>query len=48
MDIYIFVDNTCVEIFKCEKKSIDEINKFLEGLENDEIKYEIRVARNYD
>ncbi len=48
MDIYIFVDNTCIEIFQCEKKNIDDINKFLEGLEKDEIKYEIRVARNID
>ena len=48
MDIYIFVDNTCIEIFQCEKKNIDLINEFLEGLEKDEIKYEIRIMRNID
>ena len=48
MDIYVFVDNYCVEIFQCEKKNINTINKYLEELEADEIKYEIRVARNYE
>lgn len=46
MDIYVFVDNYCVEIFQCEKNNIDTINKYLGELEADEIKYEIRVARN--
>lgn len=46
MDLYVFVDNTCVEIFQIEKKKIDEINKYLEELENDGIKYEIRIARD--
>ena len=48
MDIYIFVDNSCVEIFQCEKKNISTINEYLGELEADEIKYEIRVARNYE
>ena len=46
MDLYVFVDNTCVEIFQIEKKKIDEINKYLEELENDGIKYEIRITRD--
>ena len=46
MDLYVFVDNTCVEIFQIEKKKIDEINKYLEQLENDGIKYEIRINRD--
>lgn len=48
MDIYVFVDNSCVEIFQCEKKNINTINKYLGELEADEIKYEIKVARNYE
>ena len=46
MDLYVFVDNTCVEIFQIEKKKIDEINKYLEELENDGLKYEIRITRD--
>ena len=46
MDLYVFVDNTCVEIFHIEKKNIDEINKYLSELENDEIKYEIRIMKD--
>ena len=46
MDLYVFVDNTCVEIFQIEKKKIDEINKYLEELKNDGINYEIRIARD--
>ena len=38
MDIYVFVDNSCVEIFQCEKKNINTINEYLGELEADEIK----------
>lgn len=48
MDIYIFVDDICVEIFQCELNKKDEINEYLEELENNGIKYTIRVAMNYD
>lgn len=48
MDIYIFVDNICIEIFQCEPNKKDEINEYLEELENNGTKYTIRVAENND
>ncbi len=46
MDLYVFVDNTCVEIFKIEKKSIDDINKYLKELEDDGINYTVAICRD--
>ena len=46
MDLYIFVENTCVEIFHIEKKNVDNINKYLKELEDDEIKYTVAICRD--
>ena len=48
LDIYIFVENICTEIFQCEPNKKNEINEYLEELENNGTKYTIRVAINYD
>ena len=45
MDLYIFVNNTCVEIFQIEKKNVDRINKYLKELEDDEIEYTVAICR---
>ena len=47
LDIYIFVENICTEIFQCEPNKKNEINEYLEELENNGTKYTIRVAINY-
>ena len=46
MDLYVFVDNTCVEIFQIEKKNIDDINKYLKELEDDGINYTVAICRD--
>ena len=46
MDLYVFVDNTCVEIFQIEKKNVDNINKYLKELEDDEINYSVAICRD--
>ncbi len=46
MDLYVFVDNICVEIFQIEKKSIDDINKYLKELEDDGINYTVAICRD--
>lgn len=48
LDIYIFANNICIEIFKCELGKKEEINKYLEELENNGTKYTIRMAENND
>ena len=48
LDIYIFANNICIEIFKCELSKTEEINKYLEELENNGTKYTIRMAENND
>ena len=45
MDLYVFVDNICVEIFQIEKKNVDNINKYLKELEDDEINYTVAICR---
>ena len=48
LDIYIFANDICIKIFKCELSKTEEINKYLEELENNGTKYTIRMAENND